>query len=229
MCVFVYMHVVFIAYSEGEPSKNSFWEEVFDCFGLTTWPWEFDDIQDLVILRLSFFSANLSKAAWGALEKKGVQLKIRSYEIGVLFLPSDQVCFDSITCSTGYYTKYGVYHIDMKVCLNCNYWKWQRCTHQDSENFHRTQRVLLSLGMHVLEGCGTCIYVCVCVCLSVTTLPAASFISTFKLRYKQLYYGILFIFNLLIKTASFSVICLRQQCLVLLQQHFTHFCNDRGF
>ena len=41
---------------------------------------------------LSFFSSNLSKAAWGALEKKGVQLKIRSYEIGVLFLPSDQVC-----------------------------------------------------------------------------------------------------------------------------------------
>ena len=89
------------------------------------------------MIGLSFFSANLSKAAWGALEKKGIQLKIRSYEIGVLFLPSDQVCFDSIMCSTGYYTKYGVYHIDMKVCLNCN-WKWQRCTHQDSENFHRT-------------------------------------------------------------------------------------------
>ncbi|KAL3873296.1 hypothetical protein ACJMK2_036432 [Sinanodonta woodiana] len=32
-------------------------------------------------------SANLSKAAWGALEKKGTQLMIRSYEIGVLFLP----------------------------------------------------------------------------------------------------------------------------------------------
>ena len=36
-------------------------------------------------------SSNLSKAAWGALEKKGAQLKIRSYEIGVLFLPTDQV------------------------------------------------------------------------------------------------------------------------------------------
>ncbi|XP_064403592.1 tyrosyl-DNA phosphodiesterase 1-like isoform X2 [Halichondria panicea] len=34
-------------------------------------------------------SANLSKAAWGCFEKKGTQLKIRSYEIGVLFLPSD--------------------------------------------------------------------------------------------------------------------------------------------
>ena len=33
-------------------------------------------------------SANLSKAAWGALEKKGSQLMIRSYEAGVLFLPS---------------------------------------------------------------------------------------------------------------------------------------------
>ncbi|XP_055957198.1 tyrosyl-DNA phosphodiesterase 1 isoform X1 [Patella vulgata] len=32
-------------------------------------------------------SANLSKAAWGALEKQGSQLMIRSYEIGVLFLP----------------------------------------------------------------------------------------------------------------------------------------------
>uniref|UniRef100_A0ABI7XG62 Uncharacterized protein n=1 Tax=Felis catus TaxID=9685 RepID=A0ABI7XG62_FELCA len=32
--------------------------------------------------------ANLSKAAWGALEKNGAQLMIRSYELGVLFLPS---------------------------------------------------------------------------------------------------------------------------------------------
>lgn len=37
------------------------------------------------------FSANLSKAAWGALEKKGTQLKIRSYEIGVLFTSKDKV------------------------------------------------------------------------------------------------------------------------------------------
>ncbi|NP_001039242.1 tyrosyl-DNA phosphodiesterase 1 [Xenopus tropicalis] len=33
-------------------------------------------------------SANLSKAAWGSLEKNGAQLFIRSYELGVLFLPS---------------------------------------------------------------------------------------------------------------------------------------------
>ncbi|KAJ7345096.1 hypothetical protein JRQ81_001046 [Phrynocephalus forsythii] len=34
-------------------------------------------------------SANLSKAAWGAFEKNGSQLMIRSYELGVLFLPSE--------------------------------------------------------------------------------------------------------------------------------------------
>jgi len=38
-------------------------------------------------------SANLSKAAWGGLEKKGTQLKIRSYEIGVLFTPENEVSF----------------------------------------------------------------------------------------------------------------------------------------
>lgn len=32
-------------------------------------------------------SANLSKAAWGTLEKNGFQLMIRSYELGVLYLP----------------------------------------------------------------------------------------------------------------------------------------------
>jgi tyrosyl-DNA phosphodiesterase-1 len=43
--------------------------------------------------QLTFFkifktSANLSKAAWGVFEKNNSQLMIRSYEIGVLFLPS---------------------------------------------------------------------------------------------------------------------------------------------
>ncbi|XP_018583305.1 tyrosyl-DNA phosphodiesterase 1 isoform X2 [Scleropages formosus] len=40
---------------------------------------------------LSWFlvtSANLSKAAWGALEKNNTQMMVRSYELGVLFLPS---------------------------------------------------------------------------------------------------------------------------------------------
>lgn len=141
----------------------------------------------------------------------------------MLFLPSDQVCFDSITCSTGYYTKYGVFHIDMKVCLNCN------CGSGRGVHIR-----ILKISTEHKECCYplacmliTCIYVCVCV--PVTTLPVASFISTLKLRYKKLYYGILLIFSLWIKTALFSVICLRQQHLVLLQQPFIHFCNDRGF
>uniref|UniRef100_A0A3Q2ZCS4 Tyrosyl-DNA phosphodiesterase 1 n=1 Tax=Kryptolebias marmoratus TaxID=37003 RepID=A0A3Q2ZCS4_KRYMA len=33
-------------------------------------------------------SANLSKAAWGALEKNNTQMMVRSYELGVLFVPS---------------------------------------------------------------------------------------------------------------------------------------------
>ena len=32
-------------------------------------------------------SANLSKAAWGTLQKQGNQLMIRNYELGVLILP----------------------------------------------------------------------------------------------------------------------------------------------
>ncbi|KAI6651995.1 Tyrosyl-DNA phosphodiesterase 1-like isoform X1 [Oopsacas minuta] len=36
-------------------------------------------------------SANLSKAAWGTLQKDDSQFMIRSYELGVLFLPQDQV------------------------------------------------------------------------------------------------------------------------------------------
>ncbi|XP_010240926.1 PREDICTED: tyrosyl-DNA phosphodiesterase 1 isoform X2 [Nelumbo nucifera] len=45
-------------------------------------------------------SANLSKAAWGALQKNNSQLMIRSYELGVLFLPSvskDHYCGFSCT------------------------------------------------------------------------------------------------------------------------------------
>ncbi|XP_060117548.1 tyrosyl-DNA phosphodiesterase 1 isoform X4 [Heteronotia binoei] len=42
-------------------------------------------------------SANLSKAAWGAFEKNGAQLMIRSYELGVLFLPA------AFGLNTGYF------------------------------------------------------------------------------------------------------------------------------
>lgn len=40
-----------------------------------------------IYLLFVYFSSNLSKAAWGALEKQETQLMIRSYELGVLFLP----------------------------------------------------------------------------------------------------------------------------------------------
>lgn len=41
-------------------------------------------------------SANLSKAAWGALEKNSTQMMVRSYELGVLFLPSAFVSIPSV-------------------------------------------------------------------------------------------------------------------------------------
>ena len=40
-------------------------------------------------------SANLSKAAWGELQCNGSQLAIRSFELGVLFLPKLLVCFNN--------------------------------------------------------------------------------------------------------------------------------------
>ncbi|KAK8664851.1 hypothetical protein V6N13_084624 [Hibiscus sabdariffa] len=49
-------------------------------------------------------SANLSKAAWGALQKNNSQLMIRSYELGVLFLPShieEDGCEFSCTANGG--------------------------------------------------------------------------------------------------------------------------------
>ena len=50
-----------------------------------------DLFNEYITIFFFIFSANLSKAAWGALEKDGSQLMIRSYEIGVLFLPEDLV------------------------------------------------------------------------------------------------------------------------------------------
>ena len=49
---------------------------------------------------------------------------------------------------------------------------------------------LLTLDVHAQEGYGSCF-----VCLSVTTLAAASFSSTIKLRYAGLQFSILFIFK----------------------------------
>ncbi|XP_059162310.1 tyrosyl-DNA phosphodiesterase 1-like isoform X2 [Physella acuta] len=45
-------------------------------------------------------SANLSKAAWGVLEKDKSQLMIRSYELGVLFLPQYFGCKNSFPLSS---------------------------------------------------------------------------------------------------------------------------------
>ncbi|KAL5463369.1 hypothetical protein EMCRGX_G032262 [Ephydatia muelleri] len=54
---------------------------------LTGYLWVSPDCTQLAWFLVT--SANLSKAAWGAMEKQASQLKIRSYEIGVLFLPTD--------------------------------------------------------------------------------------------------------------------------------------------
>lgn len=44
-------------------------------------------------------SANLSKAAWGALQKNNTQLMIRSYELGVLFLPQTLQSVPQFSCT----------------------------------------------------------------------------------------------------------------------------------
>ena len=44
--------------------------------------------KDQQLAYLILTSHNLSKAAWGVLEKGGQQLHIRSYELGVVLLPS---------------------------------------------------------------------------------------------------------------------------------------------
>ncbi|PAN14246.1 hypothetical protein PAHAL_2G394200 [Panicum hallii] len=44
-------------------------------------------------------SSNLSKAAWGALQKNNTQLMIRSYELGVLFLPQTLESIPQFSCT----------------------------------------------------------------------------------------------------------------------------------
>ncbi|KAL6840568.1 hypothetical protein ACP4OV_029432 [Aristida adscensionis] len=44
-------------------------------------------------------SSNLSKAAWGALQKNNTQLMIRSYELGVLFLPQTLQSIPKFSCT----------------------------------------------------------------------------------------------------------------------------------
>lgn len=55
--------------------------------------------QNLAWLLLT--SSNLSKAAWGALQKNNSQLMIRSYELGVLFLPSPIKPGCGFSCTSG--------------------------------------------------------------------------------------------------------------------------------
>lgn len=65
--------------------KFFFWKDVATlCYLNVFCP---EDCTSLICF-ICLHSANLSKAAWGALEKNGSQLMIRSYELGVLFLPS---------------------------------------------------------------------------------------------------------------------------------------------
>jgi len=60
------------------------------------------------------------------------------------------------------------------------------------------------------------------VCLSVTSLPVASFISTLKLRYEQLYYGILLIFD-----SWIFIKLLRSEVMALFAYHSRlHYCSD---
>ena len=45
---------------------------------------------------LCLTSANMSQAAWGSLQKKGTQLMIRHFEIGVLFVPPQDSPFIAV-------------------------------------------------------------------------------------------------------------------------------------
>lgn len=58
-------------------------------------------------------SSNLSKAAWGVLEKQGSQLMIRSYELGVLFLPKsfDMNLFEALRSDTDDREADHVFHV----------------------------------------------------------------------------------------------------------------------
>ncbi|CAH2328016.1 tyrosyl-DNA phosphodiesterase 1 [Pelobates cultripes] len=60
------------------------------------------DVQELAWFIVT--SANLSKAAWGSFEKNGTQMFIRSYELGVLFLPS-AFGLDKFSVKTNIYSR----------------------------------------------------------------------------------------------------------------------------
>lgn len=69
-------------------------------------------------------SANLSKAAWGALEKNNTQMMIRSYELGVLFVPSafvrtTQMKTSVLHCDLNHFSGFNTMHsIRLSKCFH---------------------------------------------------------------------------------------------------------------
>lgn len=69
-------------------------------------------------------SANLSKAAWGALEKNNTQMMIRSYELGVLFVPSafvrmTQMKTSVLHCDFNHFSGFNMMHsIHLSKCFH---------------------------------------------------------------------------------------------------------------
>ena len=76
--------------------------------------------------------------------------------------------------------------------------------HNSYDSEFQQSTILLTLGAHAQEGYSSC-FVCLSVCLSVTTLAAASFSSMIKLRYAGLQL-VDFQKNALFK--SYGIICL---------------------
>ncbi|CAO1941798.1 unnamed protein product [Urochloa humidicola] len=69
-------------------------------------------------------SANLSKAAWGALQKNNTQLMIHSYELGVLFLPQTLQSVPQFSCTENSSSRDGVaLGKTMKTKLVTHCWK----------------------------------------------------------------------------------------------------------
>ena len=58
-----------------------------------------------IVLWLYIGSHNLSKSAWGEVQKAGTQLCVRSYEMGVVFLPSRLVMLESDPEKKGFFQR----------------------------------------------------------------------------------------------------------------------------
>jgi hypothetical protein len=82
--------------------KNLYW------FLLTRYALK--NMKKIYNLQNLLFSANLSKAAWGSFEKNETQLMIRSYELGVLFLPS----FLKVNKNLKFFSSYHIFFFQQK-------------------------------------------------------------------------------------------------------------------